>query len=161
MAISDTVLLKPDRLNSTERELMERHPVYARDLLMSIPYLRPALDIPYCHHEKWDGTGYPRRLQGEQIPLAARIFAVVDVWDALTQDRPYRRAWSEDRAREYIRAELGRHFDPRVGEAFLKMLVQDEVSGADDHRVSMLALLPASATAADALRGMHSDRVAI
>lgn len=180
MAISDTVLLKPDRLNSTEREMMERHPVYARDLLMSIPYLRPALDIPYCHHEKWDGTGYPRRLQGEQIPLAARIFAVVDVWDALTQDRPYRRAWSEDRAREYIRAELGRHFDPRVGEAFLKMLAQDEVSDADDPRVSMLApltaslngtrdgasapradLLLSSATAADPLRGMRSDRVAI
>ena len=179
MAISDTVLLKPGRLSSSERELMERHPVYARDLLMSIPYLRPALDIPYCHHEKWDGTGYPRGLQGEQIPLAARIFAVVDVWDALTQDRPYRRAWSEDRAREYIRAELGRHFDPRVGEAFLNMLAQDDVGGAEDPRLSMLAplaashngtsdgapartdLLMTSATAADALRGMLSDRVAI
>lgn len=137
MAISDTILLKPERLNPDERAMMERHPVYARDLLMPIPYLRPVLDIPYCHHEKWDGSGYPRGLTAEQIPLAARIFAVVDVWDALTQDRPYRPAWSDDRAREYIRGELGRHFDPRVGETFLRMLDENAVGRAENPGLSL------------------------
>ncbi|HLJ59271.1 MAG TPA: HD domain-containing phosphohydrolase [bacterium] len=126
LAVSDTVLLKPGPLTPKERTMMERHPVFAHDLLMPIPYLRPALDIPYCHHERWDGTGYPRGLKGEFIPLAARIFAVVDVWDALTSNRPYRRAWSKKRARQYLRDEAGGQFDPHAVDAFLAMLEQVE-----------------------------------
>jgi len=99
---------------------MRRHPVIAYELLLPIPYLRPALDIPYCHHEKWNGTGYPRGLKGEEIPLAARIFAVVDLWDALRSDRPYRPAWDEAKALDYLRSMSGRHFDPKVVETFLK-----------------------------------------
>ena len=98
---------------------MRRHPMLAYEMLAPITYLRPALDIPYCHHEKWDGSGYPRGLAGEQIPLAARIFAVVDVYDALTSDRPYRAAWPVDKTREHIRALAGSHFDPAVVRAFL------------------------------------------
>jgi HD-GYP domain-containing protein (c-di-GMP phosphodiesterase class II) len=90
-------------------------------MLSPIAYLRPALDIPYCHHEKWDGSGYPRGLKGEQIPLAARLFAPVDVWDALCSDRPYRPAWSKAKVRDYIRARAGKHFDPQVVEVFLKL----------------------------------------
>ena len=99
---------------------MKLHPVYAFELLSPICFLRPALDIPYCHHEKWDGTGYPRGLKGAQIPIAARIFAVIDVWDALRSDRPYRKAWSVGKVREHIRSLAGTHFDPKVVEAFLK-----------------------------------------
>jgi HD-GYP domain-containing protein (c-di-GMP phosphodiesterase class II) len=83
-------------------------------MLSPIHYLRLALDIPYCHHEKWDGSGYPRGLKSEQIPLVARIFAVVDVWDALTSDRPYRAAWPEEKVLDYIRSLSGTHFDPQV-----------------------------------------------
>ena len=96
-------------------------------MLSPIQYLRPALDIPYCHHEKWDGgvasgsPGYPRGLKGEQIPLAARLFAVVDVWDALRSDRPYRAGWPEEKVREYIREQAGKHFDPQVVELFLAL----------------------------------------
>jgi HD-GYP domain-containing protein (c-di-GMP phosphodiesterase class II) len=97
---------------------MRRHPAYAYDMLSPIAYLRLALHIPFCHHEKWDGTGYPQGLQGERIPLAARLFAVVDVWDALRSDRPYRPAWSSEKVREYIREQTGRHFDPAVVAAF-------------------------------------------
>ena len=122
MGIPDSVLLKPGTLNEREWEIMHRHPEYARDLLKPIKYLEPAIDIPYCHHEKWDGSGYPRKLIGEQIPLAARIFAVVDVWDALTSDRPYRPAWSKEKAMEYIIEQKGRHFDPRVTDEFQKMI---------------------------------------
>jgi HD-GYP domain-containing protein (c-di-GMP phosphodiesterase class II) len=99
---------------------MRKHPQYAYDMLSPISYLRLAVDIPYCHHEKWDGTGYPRGLKGEQIPVAARIFAVVDVWDALTSDRPYRKAWTETQARQYIQEQAGLHFDPEVVKVFLK-----------------------------------------
>jgi HD-GYP domain-containing protein (c-di-GMP phosphodiesterase class II) len=91
-------------------------------MLSSIAYLRPALDIPYCHHEKWDGSGYPRGLKGEQIPLAARIFAVVDVWDALTSNRPYRPAWTEDKTLAFIKEQSGRHFDPGVVDVFLELI---------------------------------------
>ncbi|MDQ7843680.1 MAG: GAF domain-containing protein [Armatimonadota bacterium] len=122
MGIPDSILHKPGPLTEAEWEIMRRHPVYAYDLLSPIAYLRPALDIPYCHHEKWDGTGYPRGLQGEQIPLAARIFAVVDVLDALTSDRPYRRAWSRERALAYIREQAGAHFDPAVVNAFFRLV---------------------------------------
>jgi HD-GYP domain-containing protein (c-di-GMP phosphodiesterase class II) len=91
-------------------------------MLAPITYLKPALDIPHCHHEKWDGTGYPRGLKGEQIPLAARLFAVVDVWDALRSDRPYREAWPEEKALEYIHAESGKHFDPQVVKVFERII---------------------------------------
>ena len=100
---------------------MRKHPSYAHDLLAPIAYLHEALDIPYCHHEKWDGTGSPRGLKGEQIPLAARLFAVVDVWDALRSDRPYRAGWPEERVCEHIRALAGIHFDPEVVHVFLAL----------------------------------------
>jgi HD-GYP domain-containing protein (c-di-GMP phosphodiesterase class II) len=98
---------------------MRRHPEHARAFLAKIDYLGPALEIPYCHHERWDGDGYPRGLRGEEIPLAARIFAVVDVFDALTSDRPYRAARSRSEALDYIREQSGRHFDPAVVSTFL------------------------------------------
>jgi len=121
MGISDTILLKPGKLTDEEWVTMRKHPEYAYNLLSPISFLRLALDIPYCHHEKWDSTGYPRGLKGEEIPLAARIFAVVDVWDALTSDRPYRKAWSEEKARAYIREQAGQHFDPKIVETFLNL----------------------------------------
>lgn len=120
MGIPDSVLLKPGRLSLEERLVMRQHPVFAYEMLSTISYLRPALDIPYAHHEKWDGTGYPRRLTGDEIPLAARLFAIVDVYDALTNDRPYRSAWPKKRALDYIRSQSGKHFDPQVVELFLK-----------------------------------------
>ena len=101
---------------------MQTHPELAYKFLSHISYLAPALDIPLCHHEKWDGTGYPRKLKGEQIPVAARIFAVVDVFDALTSDRPYRKAWEREKALEYIQQQSGKHFFPEAVEAFLKMV---------------------------------------
>ncbi len=122
MGVPDHILLKPDKLTDDEWVIMRQHPQYAYEMLSPIAYLRPALDIPYCHHEKWDGTGYPRGLKGEQIPLAARIFAVVDVWDALRSDRPYRPGWSEEKVREYILEQSGMHFDPEIAERFLRML---------------------------------------
>jgi HD-GYP domain-containing protein (c-di-GMP phosphodiesterase class II) len=121
MGIPDAVLLKPGPLTEEEWVLMRRHPVYAYELLAPIAFLRPALDIPYCHHEKWDGTGYPRGLQGEQIPLAARIFAVVDVWDAMRSDRPYRKGRSETEVRDHLQSLAGTHFDPAIVRAFLEL----------------------------------------
>ncbi|MEP0806076.1 MAG: GAF domain-containing protein [Chloroflexota bacterium] len=121
MAIPDSILLKPGALTEEERELVKQHPKFAYDMLKRIEFLLPAIDIPYCHHEKWDGSGYPRGLKGEEIPFAARIFPVVDVWDALTSDRPYRKGLPVDEVKERIRAEAGRHFDPRVVDAFLAM----------------------------------------
>lgn len=121
MAIPDSILLKPGPLTEAERELVKQHPKFAYDMLKRIEFLLPAIDIPYCHHEKWDGTGYPRGLKGEEIPFAARIFPVVDVWDALTSDRPYRQGLPMDEVKERIRADAGKHFDPRVVDAFLTM----------------------------------------
>ena len=121
MGIPDSVLLKPGTLNEREWEIMRRHPEYAHQLISSIAYLRPAVDIPYCHHEKWDGSGYPRGLHEDEIPLAARIFAIADVWDALTSDRPYRKAWTREQAHKYIREQAGKHFDPKVVEQFLEL----------------------------------------
>lgn len=120
MGVPDSILLKPGSLTDEEWEVMRRHPTYAYEMLLPIAHLRPALDIPYCHHERWDGTGYPRGLRGDEIPLAARIFAVVDVWDALRSDLPYRKAWTEDTIWEYIREQAGKHFDPAVAEVFSK-----------------------------------------
>ncbi len=122
MGVPDSILLKPGPLTEEEWHIMRRHPQFAYELLAPISYLHLALEIPYSHHEKWDGSGYPQGLKGKEIPLAARIFAVVDVWDALTNERPYRPAWSEEKAIEYIRANSGLHFDPQVVEIFLQTL---------------------------------------
>jgi PAS domain S-box-containing protein len=120
MGVPDSILLKPGPLDKDEWKVMKQHPVYAYQWLSPISYLGPALQIPYYHHEKWDGSGYPNGLKGEQIPLPARIFAVADVWDALTSDRPYRSAWTEIEADDYIREEAGKHFDPQVVDYFFK-----------------------------------------
>lgn len=122
LGVPDSILHKPGKLTEQEWEVMRQHPQFAYDMLHPIEYLRPALDIPYCHHEKWDGTGYPRGLKGEQIPLSARLFAVVDVWDALTSDRTYRKAWSPAETLDYIRAQKGTHFDPNVVELFCRLV---------------------------------------
>ncbi|MCQ3939271.1 MAG: hypothetical protein DPW18_19840 [Chloroflexi bacterium] len=122
VGISDRILLKKGRLTKKEWEEVRKHPALSFQLLNPIKYLRPAADISHCHHERWDGTGYPRGLKGEQIPFAARIFAVVDVWDALTSPRPYRKAWSKKKALAYIRKQSGKHFDPQVVDAFLELI---------------------------------------
>ena len=127
MGIPDRILLKPGKLTPEEWEVMRQHPQFAYEMLSSVEYLRPALEIPYGHHEKWDGSGYPRGLRGEQIPLAARIFAVVDVWDALTSNRPYRPALSRDEALLIIREQAGLHFDPAVVREFLSLLSEAEI----------------------------------
>ncbi len=124
MGIPDSVLNKIDTLTPQEWAIIARHPEYAYEMLSPITYLLPALDIPYCHHEKWDGTGYPRGLKGEEIPLPARLFAVVDVWDALRSKRPYRGGWPEQEVLDYIRSLSGVHFDPQVVEAFFRLLGQ-------------------------------------
>ncbi|HSL44751.1 MAG TPA: PAS domain S-box protein [Anaerolineales bacterium] len=121
MGVPDHILKKAAPLTPREWEEMRKHPQYAHDLLHSIPFLRQALDIPYCHHERWDGNGYPRGLRGEQIPLAARIFAVIDVWDALSHDRPYRKAWPQDIIISYLEEQSGILFDPMVVQEFLKV----------------------------------------
>ena len=122
IGVPDAILHKPDKLTDEEWKIMRKHPQFAYDMLYPIEYLRPALDIPYCHHEKWDGTGYPRQLKNTEIPLAARLFAIVDVWDAVTSDRPYRPAWSKEKALAHIREQSGKHFDPEVVEAFFKLV---------------------------------------
>ncbi len=121
LAVPDSILLKRGELTQAEWALMKEHPTLAHDVLAPIQYLHNALDIPWCHHEKWDGTGYPRSLRGEQIPLAARLFAVVDVWDALTSDRPYRPAMEKRSALDHIRGQAGAHFDPTVVAAFVDL----------------------------------------
>jgi putative nucleotidyltransferase with HDIG domain len=122
LGVPDHILLKPGKLDQIEWAIMRQHPSYAYKMLLPITYLRPALDIPYCHHEKWDGSGYPRGLAGEEIPIAARLFAVIDVWDALRSDRPYRAGWTIEKTREHIIEGSGKHFDPQVVEAFLSLL---------------------------------------
>lgn len=126
MGIPDNILLKPGELTEEEWVIMKLHPVFAHDLLYPIEFLRPAIDIPYYHHEKWDGTGYPKGLKGEEIPLSARIFAVVDVWDALNSDRPYRPAWPREKVIEHISSLVGTHFDAGVVEMFLAMILEKE-----------------------------------
>jgi len=122
MGIPDSVLLKPGPLTDEEWKVMRRHPEYAHAVLSPIQYLRQAIDIPYYHHERWDGGGYPRGLRGQEIPLAARIFAIVDVWDALTSARPYRPAWSRERTGDHIRAQAGVHFDPALVDIFMPLV---------------------------------------
>jgi PAS domain S-box-containing protein len=122
MGVPANILAKPGPLSEEEWAVMRRHPVYAFSMLSPINHLRPAIDIPYCHHERWDGEGYPRGLSGDEIPLAARIFTIVDVYDALTSDRPYREAWPPGDATRYIREEAGRLFDPGVVDIFMNLL---------------------------------------
>jgi HD-GYP domain-containing protein (c-di-GMP phosphodiesterase class II) len=121
IGVPDNILLKQGPLTEQEWEIMHKHPQFAYQMLHPIQHLRPSIDIPYLHHEKWDGTGYPLGLKGEQIPLAARIFAIVDVYDALISDRPYRKAWTEEDALNYIREQSGKHFDPEVVDKFLQL----------------------------------------
>jgi len=132
MGIPDKVLLKESALTDAEWEIMRQHPQLALELLSQIAYLKPALDVPYCHHEKWDGTGYPRGLRGEEIPLAARIFAIADVWDALTSNRPYRQAWSKEKTLQHIRAASGTYFDPQVVKTFLEYMAGKKTNGASE-----------------------------
>jgi len=122
LGIPDSILHKPAKLTKDECQVMQMHPVYAYQWLSSISYLAPALDIPYYHHERWDGTGYPRGLKGDEIPLAARLFAIVDVWDALCSDRPYRKAISKPEVLEYIRSQSGSHFDPELIKIFVELV---------------------------------------
>jgi HD-GYP domain-containing protein (c-di-GMP phosphodiesterase class II) len=130
IGVPDSILYKPGPLSEEEWVIMRRHPEFAFEMLSPITYLRQALDIPYCHHEHWDGSGYPRRLHGEQIPLAARIFTVVDVWDALISDRPYRKPLTKAAATEFVRKNSGKLFDLRVVEVFLRMLENAQTSPA-------------------------------
>jgi HD-GYP domain-containing protein (c-di-GMP phosphodiesterase class II) len=122
VGIPDAVLLKAGPLDDVEWQVMRQHPLYAHGLLAPIEFLRPALDIPYCHHERWDGAGYPRGLRGDQIPLAARLFAVVDIWDALRSDRPYRQAWPEEKVHAHLLSLAGSHLDPAAVELFFQVL---------------------------------------
>ena len=121
MGIPDSILFKPGPLNETEWQIMRQHTYYGREMLYPIEFLRPALEIVEYHHEKWDGSGYPNGLVGDEIPLSARIFAVADVWDSLIHDRPYKKAWSKTTALEYIKSQSGKHFDPHVVELFLQL----------------------------------------
>ncbi len=122
IGVPDAILRKREPLTADERTVIRTHPTQAYRLLYPVSYLRPALDIPCYHHEKWDGTGYPEGRKHEQIPFSARLFAVVDVWDALLSNRPYRPAWSRDAGLDYIRCQSGKHFDPQVAAAFERML---------------------------------------
>lgn len=141
MGIPDNILLKPGTLSDTEWEIMRKHPIYAYEILSSIEFLLPAIDIPWRHHEKWDGTGYPDGLHGEEIPLAARLFSVVDVWDALMSDRPYRKGWPEEKVREYIQSLSGLHFDPFVVELFFQVLDNEQtgLDSSDNDQVTIAA----------------------
>jgi HD-GYP domain-containing protein (c-di-GMP phosphodiesterase class II) len=122
MGVPDEILHKSGPLTDAEWVEMRKHPQYAFDLLYPILFLRPSIDIPYSHHEWWDGTGYPQKLKGEEIPLPARIFAIVDVWDALLSDRPYRKAWTKTKTAKYLREHAGSHFDPKLVEIFFIMM---------------------------------------
>lgn len=119
--IPQQILKKPDTLSEEEWTLMRRHPTFAYNLLSTNKSFAVIKNVAYCHHERWDGNGYPRGLQGDDIPLSARIFAIVDVWDALCSDRPYRKAWPLEKVRTYIADQAGRHFDPQIAETFLDM----------------------------------------
>jgi hypothetical protein len=122
LAIPDQVLLKPGTLDENEMKLVKQHPAYAKEFLADIPFLRPAIDIPYSHHERWDGQGYPQGLKGEEIPLLARIFTIVDQWDALRTKRVYRPAWTRKETIAYLKENKGRIFDPRITDVFLKLI---------------------------------------
>lgn len=140
LGIPESIVNKPGKLEDTERALVEQHPTFARLLLEPVEMLRGALDIPMHHHERWDGRGYPHGLAGENIPLAARIFAVVDVWDSLTIDQPYRPAWEPEVAREHLLENRGRHFDPDVVDAYLMLLEEPTDLGAAKAVEQLVAL---------------------
>jgi putative nucleotidyltransferase with HDIG domain len=123
IAVPDAILFKAGPLTPEEWVIMRQHPIFAHELLTPIAYLRPAVAIPFCHHERWDGSGYPMGLKGEDIPLAARIFMVVDVWDALGSDRPYRRAWPPDKIKAYLREQADKQFDPGIVQVFLEKVL--------------------------------------
>lgn len=127
LGIPDSILLKPGALNEEEWSVMRRHPLIAHEMLTPIEFLKPALDIPHYHHEKWDGTGYPHGLKGEEIPLLARLFAVIDVWDALRSDRPYRKGWSKRKVMEHLKSQVGTHFDPEAVRLFLRLVRAESV----------------------------------
>lgn len=132
LGVPDQILFKAGKLDDDEWAIMKKHPQYAYDMLYPIEYLRSSLDIPYCHHEKWDGSGYPQGLKGEEIPLAARIFSVVDVWDALSSDRPYRKGWSQEKVLEYILENSGSHFDPKIVKIFKSLLEEYQAQEIDN-----------------------------
>ncbi len=142
LGVPDRILFKPGKLNDDEWVLMKKHPEFAYEMLYPIEFLRPSLDIPYCHHEKWDGSGYPQGLTGETIPVAARIFAVVDVWDALCSDRPYRPSWPKEKIITHIRSLSGTHFDPKVVDVFFQ--INWEVTSGELTIASSNHALPAS-----------------
>ena len=121
MGVPDHILLKAGPLTEEEWRIMRMHPIFAYNMLSQIPFLENSVDIPYCHHEKWDGTGYPQGLKNAEIPLSARIFSVVDIFDALTSDRSYRKAWCREDALAFIEKEAGSHFDPDIARLFLEM----------------------------------------
>lgn len=127
MAIPDEILRKAGALTDGEKEIVFRHPLIAYQLLSPIAFLRKALDIPYCHHELWDGNGYPRQLKGEEIPLAARLFSVVDVWDAIQSNRPYNKPWPRAQAIQYLREQAGLQFDPHIVDVFLRLVERDRI----------------------------------
>jgi HD-GYP domain-containing protein (c-di-GMP phosphodiesterase class II) len=127
MAIPDEILHKKGKLTEEEWAIMREHPKHAYQWLQSVGYLKEALDIPYCHHERWDGSGYPRGLKGAEIPLIARLFAIVDVWDALRSDRPYRKAMSLEETMKLILEGSGTHFDPNVVDNFCKFLEEEKI----------------------------------
>ena len=122
MGIPDSILLKPGPLTTKEWKIIHKHPTYGYEMLLPTEFLKPALDVVLYHHEKWDGTGYQSGLKGEEIPLSARLFAIVDVWDSLIHDRPYKKAWSKEKAREYIMEQSGIHFDPKITDVFVNIL---------------------------------------
>lgn len=126
--IPDSILLKPGKLEPAERAVIEQHPSIARNMLLPIEVLRRAIDIPYCHHERWDGKGYPRGLQGEDIPLSARLFAIVDVWDSLSTDQAYRSAWQREEIIAHLMENSGKHFDPELVKEFLVLMEAGELS---------------------------------
>lgn len=126
LAIPDEILLKPGPLTKEERKILEQHPVYAKQMLSQVSFLQPAVEVAYGHHEHWDGLGYPEGLKGEQIPLSARIFTIVDQWDALTSDRPYRKAWAREDVIAYLKDNKGKIYDPRIVDIFLNLVQGDE-----------------------------------
>jgi HD-GYP domain-containing protein (c-di-GMP phosphodiesterase class II) len=126
LAIPDSVFLKPGSLDDAEMEIIHKHPIYARQMLEEIPFLNPSIAVAYSHHERWDGNGYPEGLKGDKIPLLARIFTVVDTWDALNSDRPYRMAWPMKKVKDYIKQNAGIIFDPHIVDVFLNMVQTDQ-----------------------------------
>jgi putative nucleotidyltransferase with HDIG domain len=134
MGIPDAILLKPGPLLPEEWDIMKQHPIFAYQLLSQVEHLKHAMDIPLYHHERWDGSGYPYGLKGEQIPPAARLFSIVDVYDALTSDRPYRAAWSQEKTLLYIQAQSGIFFDPNIVPVFKQLILRDTIPDARDSR---------------------------